>query len=433
MESKNIKKTFCKYVSLNVLGMMGISCYILADTFFVARGIGSNGLAALNLAIPIYSFIYGVGLMIGMGGATRFSISKSKTVFTQSLYFILILSGVFFATGLLLSDRLASLLGTNATTHQMTSTYLKVVLCFSPAFMLNSLITCFIRNDGNPRLAMIAMLLGSFSNIILDYVFIFIFGMGMFGAAVATGIAPAISLTVLSTHMVKKKNSFHLVRSKPALWVFCDVSSLGVYSLVTELSSGIVMIIFNSIILGLAGNLGVAAYGIIANIALVILSIFTGIAQGMQPIISRNYGVGRHGNIREVLKYGIVVTCAFAVLIYIISFTFAEPIVSIFNKEQDLRLSGMAIEGLRIYFKAFLFIGINILLATYFGSVDEPKNAFVISILRGFIVTIPLVFILSEFLGMTGVWIAVPFAELIVSVFSVGMLTQKKLTPVAKS
>ncbi|MGI6114286.1 MAG: MATE family efflux transporter [Mahellales bacterium] len=426
MDSKNIKKTFFKYVSLNVLGMIGISCYILADTFFVARGIGPDGLAALNLAIPIYGFIYGVGLMIGMGGATRYSISKSNTIFTQSLYFVIMLSSAFFAAGLLLPDKLAYLLGSDMVTHQMTSTYLQVILCLSPAFMLNNLMICFVRNDGNPGLSMIAMLLGSFSNIILDYVFIFIFGMGMFGAAIATGIAPIISLTVLSAHMVKKKNSFHIEKGKPVLEAFYDISSLGVYSLVAELSSGIVMIIFNNIILRLAGNLGVAAYGIIANIAIVILSIFTGISQGMQPIISNSYGIANHDNIRKVMKYGTIVSIVFAILIYFISFIFAEPIVAAFNKEQDLRLSQMAIDGLRIYFTAFIFTGINILLATYFGSVDKPKNAFIISILRGFIVIIPLTFILSALLGMTGVWIAMPFTELIVTLFSVSMYIDRR-------
>ena len=422
MKSSSMKRLFCKYVTMNVFGMVGISLYILADTFFVARGIGADGLTALNLAIPIYTFISGTGLMIGMGGATRFSISESKTVFTQSLYFTLMLSSVFFTVGLLLPDQLASFLGADMVTQQMTKTYLQVILCFSPMFILNNLIICFVRNDGNPKLSMLAMLLGSFSNIILDYIFIFIFDMGLFGAAFATGIAPIISLIVLSGHIITKKNSFGIERGKPVLQVFKDISLLGISFLITEFSAGIVMIVFNAIILKNAGNLGVAAYGIIANIAFVIMAIFTGISQGVQPIISKNYGMGKHNNVQKLLKHGILLVSLLSMIIYIVSFAFTEPIVSAFNKEKDFQLSQIATRGLRIYFIGFMFAGINTLLATYFGSIDKPKNAFVISILRGFIFIIPFTFILSALWGMTGIWLAMPFTELIVMVFSMGLL-----------
>jgi len=434
MGSKNIKRTFWKYVTMNVLGMIGISCYILADTFFVARGVGANGLTALNLAIPIYSFINGIGLMIGMGGATRYSISKSNTVFTQSLYFSLMMSSLFFITGLLFPNQLAIWLGANRVTHEMTKTYLQVILCLSPMFLLNNLMICFVRNDGNPGLSMLGMLLGSFSNIILDYVFIFIFNMGMFGAAFATGIAPMVSLTVLSAHIIKGKNSFFKIEKvRPVLQKFYDISSLGVSALITELSSGVVMIVFNMIILRYAGNLGVAAYGIIANIALVILSIFTGISQGVQPIVSTNYGSQQYDNVQKVLKYGIVVVCVLAIMIYIASFAFAGPIVSVFNKEQDIELANIAVKGLRIYFTAFIFSGINILLATYFGSIDRPKNAFIISILRVFIFIIPSAFILSALWGMTGVWLAMPFTELVVLLFSMNLFAQRGLSLVTNN
>ena len=433
MESKSIKKTFWKYVTMNVLGMIGISCYILADTFFVARGIGADGLTALNLAIPIYSFISGIGLMIGMGGATRYSISKSNTVFTQSLYFSLMASSLFLLAGLLFPEQLATLLGANRVTHEMTKTYLRVIMCFSPMFLLNNLMICFVRNDGNPGLSMLAMLLASFSNIVLDYVFIFIFNMGMFGAAFATGIAPIVSLMVLSAHKIQKKNTFKIEKVAPVLQMFYDISSLGVSALITELSSGIVMIVFNTIILRHAGNIGVAAYGIIANIALVILSIFTGISQGVQPIVSRNYGLEKYDDIQKVLKYGTMVVCVLAIIIYLISFAFTESIVSAFNKGQDIQLASIAIRGLRIYFTAFIFAGINILFSTYFGAIDRPKNAFIISILRGFIFIIPSAFILSALWGMTGVWLAMPFTEFVVLLFSTNLFAQRKLSLVTNN
>lgn len=423
MKQNNIFYTFMKYSTLNVLGMLGLSCYILADTFFVARGMGVNGLTSLNLAIPIYSFIHGLGLMIGMGGSTRYSISKSNhrknsssIIFTQALKFTIVLSLILLAIGLFFSSNLATLLGSSDTTHTMTTTYLKTILIFAPMFMLNNLFICFVRNDNNPKLSMYAMLIGSFSNVILDYIFIFPLNMGMFGAALATAIAPIISLMILSLHFLKKKNSFIYVRSKFKMESIKDICVLGVSALITEVSSGVVMIIFNGIILSLLGNIGVAAYGILANIALVITAIFTGISQGIQPIISENYGSSNKNNVRKIYSYGIITALICALIIYIIIFIFSNPIVSIFNGEHNLALEEIAINGMHIYFTAFIFTGVNIVTSIYFSSIDKPKHSFIISILRGFILIIPITLLLASLLGINGVWMSLPITEFIVSV-----------------
>ena len=422
MKQTNIKRNFFKYVSLNIVGMIGLSCYILADTFFVARGVGANGLAALNLAIPIYSFIHGIGLMIGMGGATRFTLSKSEKTFTQAVYYALFTVCLFLILGIFFSSYMASALGADNDTLQNTTIYLKTILCFSPMFLLNNVIICFVRNDGSPQLSMFAMLIGSLSNIILDYIFIFPCKMGMFGAALATGIAPVISLIILSNHFIKKQNTCHLFRQKPQIKALTDITSLGLSALITESSSGIVIIVFNVIILKLEGNTGVAAYGIIANIALVVIAIFTGMSQGMQPIISRCHRLKNREGIRKILKYGVVTAISIAMIVYSISTIFAESIVGAFNKDSNLQLAKIATNGLRIYFTAFAFVGINIVCTTYFSAVDNPKNAFIISILRGFIVIIPTALILPALFGINAVWLAMTFAEFVVLLVATRMM-----------
>lgn len=292
---------FMQYTALNVLGMIGLSCYILADTFFVSKGLGADGLAALNLAIPVYSFIHGTGLMLGIGGATKYSILKGQkmscdtnTVFTNTVYTGILAAFIFMAAGFFLSGDITSLLGADTAVFSMTKTYLRVIMLFAPAFILNDICICFVRNDGNPRLSMFAMLTGSLSNIILDYLFIFPLDMGIFGAVLATGMAPVISMLVLSIHWLKGKNRFYLQKTGMSPELIFSILPLGFPSLITELASGIVMIAFNRIILRLQGNTGVAAYGVVANLSLVVLSIYTGIAQGMQPLVSRFYGKGGH-------------------------------------------------------------------------------------------------------------------------------------------
>ena len=291
---------FARYASLNVLGMIALSCYILADTFFVSLGMGADGLAALNLAIPVYSFIHGCGLMVGMGGGTRYSIRKNQgdgdsanRAFTGAVYLVIGFAVIFLALGILYPGPLARLLGADGAVFDMTATYLRVILLFSPAFLSNNLLLCFVRNDGAPQLAMAGMITGSLSNVVLDYVFIFPCGMGIFGAALATGFAPLISMAVLSPYLIRGKNRFWPVRCHLRPRRLAAICSAGVPSLVTEVSSGVVMIAFNAILLRLEGNVGVAAYGVIANLSLVVLSIFTGISQGIQPLLSARYGAGK--------------------------------------------------------------------------------------------------------------------------------------------
>ena len=410
----SIRNLFIKYVSANIMGMIGLSCYILADTFFVARGVGADGLTALNLAIPIYSLINGMGLMIGMGGATRFSINRDKKIFTQALYFVALMTLIFMVSGIFLPGKLAGLLGADGATMAYTATYLRVILLFSPMFMMNNLIICFVRNDGEPKLAMTGMLIGSLSNIVLDYILVFPLKMEMFGAALATGLAPVISLVILSRHFYKKKNSFKYVSCPPERRKLMDIAALGSSAFVTEISLGVVILVFNFLILRLSGNLGVAAYGIIANIGIVISSIFTGISQGMQPIISQSYGRGEGENVKKLLKYGIVLTLSITVVVYVFFFIFAEPAANLFNKEKNPELTAMAVEGLRIYFTAYFFAGLNIIGSIYFSSVDQPKKAFILSILRGLVIIVPMALALSAIWGMKGIWLSLTCTEAIV-------------------
>ena len=221
MKKQSCMSDFIRYTILSVLGTLGVSCYILADTFFVSKGLGTNGLAALNLAIPVYNFIHGTGLMLGMGGATKFSVYKSQgkyeevnRIYTNTLYLAVLFSGAFFLLGLLFSGKLAIILGADASIFKMTDIYLKWLLLFAPAFILNDVMLCFVRNDESPQLSMIAMLIGSFSNIVLDYVFIFPMQMGIFGAIFATGLSPIISIIMMLPHWLRKKNTFHIVKTK---------------------------------------------------------------------------------------------------------------------------------------------------------------------------------------------------------------------------
>ena len=273
-----------------------------------------------------------------------------------------------------------------------------------------------MRNDHNPNLSMIAMLVGSFSNIILDYIFMFPLGMGMFGAAFATGLAPIISIAVLSLHFIKRKNNFRYVTTKIIKSVVSDIARLGLSAFITEVSSAVVLITFNLVILKIKGNLGVASYGIVANIALVGMSIFTGIAQGMQPLISNSYGLQNNDALRKVKKYAILTSLSIATVMYFTMFFNADSIIKMFNSDQSLEIAQIAKTGIEVYFIGFFFAGINIIMAMYLSATERTKEAFIISIARGCIIIVPLVLVLSGIWQMNGVWLAFVLTELIVTI-----------------
>lgn len=413
---------FIRYTALSVLGTLGVSCYILADTWFIAEGLGSTGLAALNLAIPVYSFLCGIGTMLGMGGATQFALAKagSRNIRPDRIYSITLILGFLFAVpfaaaGILCPDQTASLLGADGQTLVDTSTYLRWLMIFSPAFLVNYILQAFLRNDHSPHLSTAAMVAGSFINIVLDWYFIFPCAMGMFGAILATCLSPVFSILVMLPHFFSKRNTlaFRLCSLDPS--VAAEDLSLGFPSLITQLSAGIVMIVLNSLILKLAGNIGVAAYGVIANMACVVTAVFNGIAQGMQPLVSAASAADNLKKTRILLRYGMAAVLLFSAVLCLAVQIFPEQIAALFNSEHNMQLQKTAVQGLRLYFLSTPFAGFCIVLSTWFASVSHPRPAHVLSLQRGILLVIPLAFLFAALWQMTGIWFAVPAAELITS------------------
>lgn len=428
MNESTLKK-FIRYSINNIFGMMAISVYILADTFFIARGVGTLGLTALNIAIPAFSFIQGSGLMLGIGAATKYSILKAQgqekganEIFSLAVISGLIISLFFVFLSITASKYLVKILGADESIFDITVTYLRVILCFAPSFIINAIFLCFVRNDHAPALAMIAMVIGSFSNIVLDYIFVFPLNMGMFGAALATGCAPVIGLCILSLHKLRGKNNFKLVKYKLDFIKIFGILKLGLPSLITELASGVVIIVFNILILGISGNIGVAAYGIIANISMVVTAIYTGISQAIQPLLSNCYGLKDKFGMKKIFKYALVLMLALSLVIYVILYFYASDIAFIFNKENDNILQTMAVEGLKVYFTATPFLGFNIIISIVFISMEKAVPAQIISLCRGFFILVPSAVILSKVFLMLGVWLSLLFCECVVAIISIYFL-----------
>lgn len=421
------------YVTRSVFSTLGLSLYILADTFFIANGVGVLGLAALNIALPLFNLLSGLGLLLGMGGATLFSLNKGKNNYFSQLMVAGAVIGLFFTVlGIFFAQPIAGLLGASNDTIAYTTTYMRFIMVMGPFFILNNLCLAFVRNDQNPQLAMKAMISSSVFNIVFDYVFVFIFHMGMAGAALATVLSPVVSLLILSTHRKFPKRKLALSWAIPQLGTVWKSTQLGLSSFLAEMSTGVSILVFNQVLLSLSGDIAVAAYGVLANVLIVGLSLFTGVAQGIQPLVSRAASIKDDKTIQQILRYGLKISFSLAVLLYIVLFFFKYPIIQVFNRDSNQLLTEIAAFGIPIFFLSLFASSFNVVFSIFFSAVGQAKQAFVLALARGYFLLIPLVIVLAYGFNLLGVWISLPLTELITVGMSFFFLRQYRQLHIKK-
>ena len=317
----NLTKQFFKYVSQNIFGLIGTSCYILADTYFIAQAAGTDGVTLLNLCLPMYNLIFAFGSMIGLGAATRYAIlqaqgeARAQRYFSNAILCACLIAIPFMLAGAFCPGTLLQLMGGDGDIVALGLNYTRIFLLFTPFFMCNYIFSAFVRNDGDPSLAMVATLSGSLFNVVFDYIFIFPMGLGLPGAALATAISPVLSIAICSRHFFQKSNTLTFVRQAPSARLLVQSCQLGISGFVGELSSAVTTTVFNFLLLRLAGNVGVAAYGVVANFALVATAIFNGVAQGAQPLISQCYGKNEIAGAKKLLLLGCGTALALAAVV----------------------------------------------------------------------------------------------------------------------
>ena len=427
----NLTKQFFKYVSQNIFGLLGTSCYILADTYFIAQAAGTDGVTLLNLCLPIYNLIFAFGSMIGLGAATRYAIlraqgdARAQRYFSNAIFSVCILAVPFMLVGIFRPDGLLRLMGGDADIVALGMNYARIFLMFTPFFMCNYVVASFVRNDGDPSLAMVATLSGSLFNVVFDYIFIFPMGLGLPGAALATAISPILSIAVCSAHFIKKSNTITFVRKAPSVRLLAQSCQLGISGFVGELSSGVTTTVFNFLLLRLAGNVAVAAYGVVANFALVATAMFNGVAQGAQPLVSQCYGKNEMAGARKLLLLGCGTALGLAALLYGVVFGYTDALTALFNSENSALMAAFAHSGMRIYFVGYFFAGCNIVAAGYLGAVNRPAEASITSLCRGMVAIVVCSLVLSALFGMNGVWAAFPVSEAITLALTVFLLKRK--------
>ncbi len=421
-----IEKKLRGYILPNILATTGTSCYVLADTVFISMAEGANGITGLNLVLPVFAITYAIGAMIGIGSATKYTLLKSlgdkKTAdkyFSNSFIWSLLFGLSFLILGIFAPDAVLRILGADEVIEAVTHTYTRIILCFSPFFMLNFTFTAFVRNDNSPRIAMAATLISGIFNIIFDYVLMFPLGMGMAGAALATGISPVVSICICMVHYLSKKNNIRFCLTSPSFKRLLLSCSLGLVAFVGEISNGIITIVFNFILLSLVGNIAVAAYGVIANSALVGVAMLNGVSQGLQPVASETYGKGNKKDLKKIYLYSLSVSMIIAGILVASVTAFAPNIIAAFNNENSDILADYAVTGIRVYFIGFIPAAFNIIMAGFYSATGRGRESSLIAISRGIAAIIVFALILPKIFGIMGVWSSFFAAEMLTAILCI--------------
>ena len=430
--NKPVKQVFMRYLVPSVFATMVTSIYVLADTIIVGKGIGTIAVAALNIVLPLYNIFFGLGLIFGVGGSVLMSILRgegdekgSNAYFSTSLVamcVVLALSMAFFTAFM---EKIALVFGGTPETMPYIMDYMPYIVWGMGLFFFSSYLQTFIRNDGAPRLAMYAVVSGGVANIILDYVFVYNFNMGMAGAAIATVMGSGLTVVILLTHFFTKKNNLHFSLKGVRPSFIKNIILNGFASFLIEVASGVTIFVFNIQLLKYAGNTGVSVYSIISNTAIVVVCLCKGINQAAQPLLSTNYGAGlyeRTDKIRSLAVKVSIIICAVPVILGLVvpdffTYIFINP---------DSAILSMSASAIRIYFVGFMMLGINMVFICYFQAILKNGYSMIICLMRGLILVVAFAYIFPLFMDVTGIWLAVPAAETITMLFGIYLIYFKK-------
>ena len=415
----SVSKIFFRYLIPAILANMVTSIYVLADTIIIGKGIGTLAMAALNIVLPLFNIFFGNGLLFGVGGSVLMSIARGRgdqklgeCYFTLAVILNAITCVLYTVLLLVFTKPIVRFLGATDVTMPYILDYAPYVIAGLSAFSFSSLLQTFVRNDGAPKLSMFAVISGGVLNVILDLIFVFPLQMGMAGAAMASVLGSACTVCILLFHFRSKSNGLRF--SLQAFSFSCIVKILqnGFTSFLVEITSGIVMFIFNIEILKCAGDIGVSMYGIICNTVIIVTCLCNGINQAAQPILSTNYGAGLAQRIGQVRRLGIKTALCICSIPAILGLLVPNLFTYIFLEPND-EILAMSPIAIRTYFIGFFVMGINMFVVGYFQSISKPYLSLIVCLARGCVLSIIFVAVLAPLFGIIGIWASVPLAEFV--------------------
>ena len=434
-KKQSLLKQFFHFSAATVASLMVFSLYSIVDGLFVARGVGEYAMTAVNLSVPFVNLLFSIAVIFAVGTSTiiayllgQKNAQSANKLFSQNLATLVVIGVTISVLVLAFTEPLARLLGAEEVTLEYTIHYLQGLAPFAVCFMISYNLEVLVKTDGRPRLALVTVCVGCVTNCVLDYLAIFHWGLGIWGAAAATGLSQLLTCIIYLTHFLGKHTTFHPVRFRMDWKIYRRLLPIGISDGLTELCNGLMIFLFNHTILRCIGTDGLVAYTIIAYANTLVINITMGVSQGSQPLISFQNGRGDGTAIGNLLRYGLRTMCGIAAVCFTVLFLAAPKLVAVYLPEAGAEMLAFATDAFRRYSLCYLPVGFNIYIAGFLTAMERPLPAVSISTGRGLILQGSILLLLAAVLGGGSIWFAPVISEVLCLGLSVFFLLRLRRT-----
>ena len=434
-KKQSLLKQFFHFSAATVASLMVFSLYSIVDGLFVARGVGEYAMTAVNLSVPFVNLLFSIAVIFAVGTSTiiayllgQKNAQSANKLFSQNLVTLVVIGVTISVLVLAFTEPLARLLGAEEVTLEYTIHYLQGLAPFAVCFMISYNLEVLVKTDGRPRLALVTVCVGCVTNCVLDYLAIFHWGLGIWGAAAATGASQLLTCVIYLTHFLGKRTTFHPVRFRMDWKIYRRLLPIGISDGLTELCNGLMIFLFNHTILRCIGTDGLVAYTIIAYANTLVINITMGVSQGSQPLISFQNGRGDGTAIGKLLRYGLRTMCGIAAVCFTVLFLAAPKLVAVYLPEAGAEMLTFATDAFRRYSLCYLPVGFNIYIAGFLTAMERPLPAVSISTGRGLILQGSILLLLAAVLGGSSIWFAPVISEVLCLGLSVFFLLRLRRT-----
>lgn len=409
-----------------IVGMVVNSLYNVIDRIFVGRGIGSLGIAATTVAFPIMTVMLAMAVFIGVGTTALISIrlgqqkqAEAEQIAGNGMVMLVLLPLLFTMVFFAFSDQILTACGAGPEVMPYARDFTLIIVAGGVFSTFGMGANNFIRAEGNPRVSMYTQILGAVANVILNYLFIFQFGWGMRGSAIATVTAQFLVALWVFGYFYTGRSMIRVKwrHLRPSWPVLTGIMAIGFAPFALQMAASVQQVILNQTLVIYSGDLGLAAIGIVTSIATLLFMPVIGVSQGAQPIIGFNYGAGQHGRVKETWKMAVLAGTAISSAGYIAVRIWPRQLVGLFS-QGDVALTELTIHAILVYMALIWLVGYQVICSNYFQAVGKARQATVLSLSRQVLFFIPLLLLLPRFWGVEGVWRSAPIADFLAVVLT---------------
>lgn len=402
-----------------IIGMVVNATYNVVDRIFIGRGVGALGIAGATIGFPIMIVLMAFGMLVGIGANSLVSIrlgqkkrEEAERIIGNAVTLLVFFAVILTTVGLIFLKPLLLLFGASENILQYAYEYVSIILMGTIFQAIGFGMNHFIRGEGNPKRAMLTMLIGAILNMILDPIFIFVFKLGIRGAAIATVISQMVTAVWVLSYFLGKKSllRIHLRNLRLDKRLVKNILSIGSAPFAMQMAASTMNAILNNQLQSYGGDIAISTMGVIYSIAFMIIMPVIGLNQGAQPIIGYNYGAMKYDRVKKTLLLAILSATIWVTLGFVVTQLFTGSIIQMFSKNEELLEMGE--RAMRIFLMMLPIVGFQVVSSSYFQAVGKPKHAMVLTLSRQVLFLIPMIIILPRFFGLRGIWFAGPAADL---------------------